>query len=55
MGEYMMSEARGDMIYENNCIYIPECYPKEWRKRLESGEVVSYEEDGVQCEMCGDE
>ena len=45
MREYMMTEARG-----NNCINLPECYPKEWRKRLESGEVVSYEEDGVKCE-----
>lgn len=55
----MMSEARGNMIYENNCIYIPECYRKECRKRLESGEVVSYEEDGEQSgkwlEMDGDE
>lgn len=26
-------------------------YPEEWRKRLEAGEVVSYEEDGEQCEI----
>ena len=44
MAEYMMSEARGNAVYENNCIYIPENYP-------EAGEVVSYEEDGEQCEI----
>ncbi len=49
--EYMVSEARGNAVYENNCIYIPENYPEEWRKRLEAGEIVSYEEDGEQCEI----
>lgn len=43
--------ARGNAVYENNCIYIPENYPEEWRKRLEAGEVISYEEDGEQCEI----
>lgn len=47
MAEYMMSEARGNAVYENNCIYIPE----DWRERLEAGEVVSYEKDGEQCEI----
>ena len=51
MAEYMMSEARGNAVYENNCIYIPENYPEDWRERLEAGEVVSYEEDGEQCEI----
>lgn len=51
MAEYMVSEARGNVVYENNCIYIPENYPEEWRKRLEAGEVISYEEDGEQCEI----
>ena len=45
MAEYMMSEARG------NTVYIPGNYPEEWRKRLEAGEVVSYEEDGEKCEI----
>lgn len=51
MAEYMMSEARGNAVYKNNCIYIPENYPEEWRKRLEAGEVISYEEDGETCEI----
>lgn len=51
MAEYMVSEARGNAVYKNNCCYIPENYPEEWRKRLEAGEVVSYEEDGEQCEI----
>lgn len=51
MAEYMMSEAKGNAVYENNCIYIPENYPEDWRERLEAGEVVSYEEDGEQCEI----
>ena len=51
MTEYMVSESRGNAVYENNCIYIPENYPEEWRKRLEAGEVVSYEEDGEHCEI----
>lgn len=51
MAEYMISEARGNAVYENNCIYIPENYPEDWRERLEAGEVVSYEEDGEQCEI----
>ena len=51
MAEYMVSEARGNAVYENNCINIQENYPEEWRKRLEAGEVISYEEDGEQCEI----
>ena len=47
----MISESRGNAVYKNNCIYIPENYPEDWRKRLEAGEVVSYEEDGEQCEI----
>lgn len=51
MAEYMVSEARGNNVYTNNCIYIPNNYPEEWRKRLEAGEAVSYEEDGEQCQI----
>lgn len=29
MAEYMISEARGNAVYENNCIYIPENYPED--------------------------
>ena len=49
--EYMVSEVRGNQVPSSNCIYIPENYPEEWRKRLEAGEVVSYEEDGEQCQI----
>lgn len=31
MREYMVSEARGNAVYENNCIYIPENYPEAWK------------------------
>lgn len=47
----MVSETRGNMVYKNNCCYIPENYPEGWRERLEAGEVISYEEDEESCEI----
>lgn len=49
--EYLVNEMRGNQLFPGNCIYIPENYPEDWRERLEAGEVVSYEEDGEQCEI----
>lgn len=49
--EYLVNEKRNNQFFPGNCIYIPENYPEDWRERLESGEVVSYEEDGEQCEI----
>lgn len=49
--EYLVNEMRGNQFFPGNCIYIPENYPEDWRERLEAGEVVSYEEDGEQCEI----
>ena len=49
--EYLVNEKRSNQFFPGNCIYIPENYPEDWRKRLEAGEVVSYEEDGEQCEI----
>lgn len=45
--EYLVNEKRNNQFFPGNCIYIPE----NWRERLEAGEVVSYEEDGEQCEI----
>lgn len=45
--EYLVNEKRNNQFFPGNCIYIPE----DWRERLEAGEVVSYEEDGEQCEI----
>lgn len=45
--EYLVNEKRNNQFFSGNCIYIPE----DWRERLEAGEVVSYEEDGEQCEI----
>lgn len=47
----LVNEKRNDQFFPGNCIYIPENYPEDWRERLEAGEVVSYEEDGEQCEI----
>lgn len=49
--EYLVNEKRGNQFLPGNCMYIPENYPEDWRGRLEAGEVVSYEEDGEQCEI----
>lgn len=49
--EYLVNEQRGNQFLPGNCIYIPENYLEDWRERLETGEVVSYEEDGEQCEI----
>ena len=49
--EYLVNEKRNNQLFPGNCIYIPENYPENWRERLEAGEVVSYEEDGEQCEI----
>lgn len=49
--EYMVNEMRGNQFFPGNCIYIPENYPEDWWEHLEAGEVVSYEEDGEQCEI----
>lgn len=49
--EYLVNEKRNNQFFPGNCIYIPENYPEDWRERLEAGEVVSYEEDGEQCEI----
>lgn len=49
--EYLVNEKRNNQFFSGNCIYIPENYPEDWRKRLEAGEVVSYEEDGEQCKI----
>lgn len=49
--EYLVNEKRNNQFFPGNCIYIPENYPEDWRGRLEAGEVVSYEEDGEQCEI----
>jgi hypothetical protein len=49
--EYLVNEKRGNQFFPGSCIYIPGNYPEDWRKRLEAGEVVSYEEDGEQCEI----
>lgn len=49
--EYLVNEKCNNQFFPGNCIYIPENYPEDWRKRLEAGEVVSYEEDGEQCEI----
>lgn len=43
--EYLVNEKRNNQFFPGNCIYIPENYQEDWR------EVVSYEEDGEQCEI----
>lgn len=42
----VVNEMRGNKFLPGNCIYRSENYPEEWRKRLETGEAISYEEDG---------